>query len=186
MFNTNIKKGILLLSEPFIEDTNFSLTVIYICEHLKDGTIGLIINKQTKFLIGDAIPELDYFEAPLYYGGPVEPETLHFLHTYGNLIEDSLEVSEGLYWNGNFETLKTLISTNQISPENIRFYIGYTGWEQGQLNREIKEKAWIVIDNTHSHIFSTEPQNLWRQILRDSGNDDLRIKSHFPENPQFN
>ena len=166
-------------------DPNFKRTVILLCEHNEEGSFGLVVNRQMDYKIGDAIPDLDFVDAPLFYGGPVEPETLHFLHRYGDIIDNCVKVSEDLYWGGNFEQIKTYFNTRQINPAHIRFYIGYSGWEASQLAGEIKQNSWMVAQSKANYIFAEQSEQLWRSVLQDMGGE-FRVISHFPENPQYN
>ena len=93
-----IKSGNILLSEPFLEDPNFRRTVIFLCEHHKEGTIGFILNKPLDIKISEAMPDLEGFNAPLFFGGPVQTDTMHFLHNLGDMIDDSVEITKGVYW----------------------------------------------------------------------------------------
>ena len=181
------QKGRLLISEPFMGDPYFKRTVVLLCEHdKKTGSFGLVLNRQLDLYLADALPEIADFNAPLYYGGPVEPETLHFLHSYGDLFDDSVEVGKGIYWGGDFEKLKSYMNTRQISPSNIRFYMGYSGWNGTQLTDEMKDSSWIVAPSQAQYIFAQNADQLWRQVLRDMGDDHYRIMSHFPEYPSLN
>ena len=184
---TTISKGQLLISEPFLSDKDFKRSVVLLCEHSKaNGSFGLVINRQLDLKLYNFIPDLQGFESCLYYGGPVEQETLHYLHTYGELLEGSIKVTDGIYRGGDFDQLKTYINTHIISPQNIRFYIGYSGWESDQLDNELQEKSWIQTPAAPKYIFSKDPQKLWRTALRDIGTDDYRIMSHLPEYPSLN
>ena len=135
--------GRVLLAEPFMLDPNFKRSVVMLCEHQDDGTVGFILNKTLELTLPDAIPELPDFKVPIYFGGPVEPDTLHFFHKIETL-EGCQEVMDGVYWGGNFEMLKIIIESGNISPRDIRFFLGYAGWGSGQLTEEMKEKSWIV------------------------------------------
>ena len=127
------KKGCLLIAEPTIlNDMSFNRSVILLTEHSEDGSVGFILNKPLAYSINDLIPEIDT-NFVIYNGGPVEQDNLYFLHNVPELIPDSIEISYGLYWGGNFETTKELINAGKLSKENIRFFLGYSGWETNQL-----------------------------------------------------
>ena len=108
-----IKSGNILLSEPFSEDPNFRRTVVLLCEHHKEGTIGFILNRPLEIDLSEAVPDLEGFRSKLYFGGPVQTDTMHFLHDLGDIIEDSVKVTENVYWGGNFEVAKSLIQQNE-------------------------------------------------------------------------
>lgn len=179
-------KGKLLIAEPFMADENFKRTVILLCAHnKKEGSFGFVLNKEIPHHLGDAIPEFDSFNAKLYYGGPVEPNTLHYLHSYGELLPNSVKLTEDLYWGGDFDILYSLINTKQIDNDKIRFFVGYSGWDAGQLEDEMKTNSWIVADCMAEYIFTDKPDVVWRKVLSDMGGD-YKIMSNFPENPLLN
>ena len=102
--------GNLLLAEPFLKDPNFKRTVVLLCEHNEDGAFGLVLNKKLEFKVDDVLPEFPIENIDLYYGGPVGPDTLHFIHQYGDLIEGSLKRKDDIYWSGNFEQIKLMLA----------------------------------------------------------------------------
>ena len=93
------------------------------------------------------IPGLEGYKLSVYYGGPVQPDTIHFLHQYAD-IPGSLEVLKGVYWGGDFDQIIEMIKTGIISPDKIRFFIGYSGWGNNQLDDEMKEKSWLTVKAT--------------------------------------
>lgn len=180
------KTGRILVAEPFSEDSTFHRTVVLLCEHRKDGTFGLILNKELNLTLTEALPDIQQVgDFPLHYGGPVEPDTLHFLHTLGDQIEDSLEVADGIFWGGDFETMKKLLDLGIATPQNTRFYLGYSGWSEGQLEGEMEYNSWIVSQPDGATIFEMETKKLWRSVLRNMGGD-YRVISNFPEDPSLN
>lgn len=181
------QKGRLLISEPFLLDPNFKRSVILLCEHNEDGSFGLVLNKKLDLTLSEVVPDLDFFDASLYYGGPVEPKsTLHYLHNYGDMIDGSVQLSEGIYWGGDFEQVIRYFNTGQIEPTFIRFFLGYSGWETKQLDDEMDDKSWIVAPAQAKYIFDNESPELWREVLRDLNDDNYRVMSHFPESPSLN
>ena len=119
-------KGILLIANPFLKDPNFSRTVIFICENVMEGTFGFVLNKQFPKNLKELLPDLDMPPLPVYVGGPVQPDSLHFVHQYPDLISGGEEVFDGVYWGGNFESLQIHLKNNSISPDKIRFFIAYS------------------------------------------------------------
>ena len=98
MNSIDVKKGNVLLAEPFMVDTNFKRTAVLLCDHSQtDGTVGFILNRKYKAKVGDLVPELEEFDAPLYLGGPVQRDTLHYIHNVGDILDESQEVGQGVY-----------------------------------------------------------------------------------------
>ncbi len=179
------QKGKLLISEPFLNDPNFKRTIILLIEKNEEGCIGFILNKPTELKLKDAIEDYPDFDSTVYYGGPVQLNTLQFIHKAGDIIEGSMDIGNGLYWGGSFEQLKTLIAEGKVKAEDFRFFIGYSGWGEGQLEDEMKINSWIVADSKIEDIFSEEPDKLWREILKGMGKK-FAILASFPENPSVN
>lgn len=179
------KAGAILLSEPFMHDQNFKRSVVLLCEHQDDGSLGFILNKPIQVKLNDAIEDFPPFDAELHFGGPVQTDTLHYLHNQGEMIEGSIRLNEGLYWGGNFETIKILAATNRIKPTDFKFFVGYSGWGEGQLMAEMETNSWIIVNGHADHIFNHNPENLWKSVLKNMGGRYSMI-SGYPENPQYN
>jgi putative transcriptional regulator len=180
------KKGCLLVAEPTIFNVmSFNRSVILLTEHTKDGSVGFILNKPLSYSINDLISEIDA-NFMVYNGGPVEQNNLYFLHNVPELIPDSVEISYGLYWGGDFETTKNLINEGKISKENIRFFLGYSGWDTNQLDIELEENSWIIVKNElQNKIIAKNSQNFWKEKLNEIGGEYIYF-SNSPENPMLN
>lgn len=168
---TKIKTGNLLLAEPFMLDPNFKRSVILLCDHSReDGTVGFILNKPLDMPLNDLVADFPDFKAQVYFGGPVSTNTIHYVHNLGDILDESVEVGRGLYWGGDFEKLKFLVTSQLIKPGNIRFFVGYTGWSPGQLNQELDYRSWIPAEMDSNYLFKSKPQGLWNQIMYNKGN----------------
>lgn len=178
-------KGTLLIANPFLKDPNFSRTVIFLCENVKEGTFGFVLNKKFPGKLNELIPDLEMPAFPVYTGGPVQPDSLHFLHQYPELITGGVEVFDGVYWGGNFESLQIHLRNNDISPEKIRFFVGYSGWTEGQLDMEMKEDSWITAMATRKLIFETSASETWKESLNVLGGD-YKMMANYPIDPQLN
>ena len=151
MITETLIKGQLLISEPsIIGDLSFNRSVILLADHDKEGSVGFIINKPLKYTINDLIPEVRA-RFKIYNGGPVEQDNLYFIHNIPDLIPNSIEISNGIYWGGDFESTKELINNGTIQKGNIRFFLGYTGWGQNQLEAEMNSNSWIVTSNNYKN-----------------------------------
>lgn len=178
-------KGTLLIANPFLKDPNFSRTVIFLCEHEDNGTFGFVLNKLFSRKLNDLVPELENFDYPVYQGGPVQADTLHFIHQEPELISGGQEIFEGVYWGGNFETLQIRLKNNEIDLDKIRFFIGYSGWGEGQLDEEMKSDSWLTVSATRKLIFNTPPENVWKDSLNHLGGD-YKMMVNYPLDPQLN
>ncbi|MCR8556072.1 YqgE/AlgH family protein [Mucilaginibacter sp. BJC16-A38] len=178
--------GRLLISEPFMTDPNFRRSVIILTEYSEAGAMGFILNHASEFLLGDILPDLSYSEIPVFIGGPVSVNTLHFIHRCPDKIPDGIEIAEGVFWGGEFEVVKELITSYQLNADEIRFFTGYSGWTPKQLDDEIKEDSWIVANQLNiDTIFSQNEETLWREVVIGLGQRYAHI-ANFPENPALN
>jgi putative transcriptional regulator len=178
----SLKRGDILISEPFLHDPNFERSVILICEHNESGTFGLIVNKPTTLTLGDVLESKLNGEERLYLGGPVEQNSLHILHDYAQL-EGAIPIGEGIYWGGDFEHFCTMHLIKQ--SENCRFIAGYSGWGFEQLKDEFKADTWWVFRGHPAVIFETDAQQIWRKLVKSLGGK-FRIFSNYPVNPRLN
>lgn len=181
-----VKKGRLLLAEPFMEDPYFKRSVVLLSEYNKDeGAFGFILNKPLEITVNDAIRDFPEFYAPVYMGGPVQTDSLFYMHTQGEHIENSVKISDNLYWSGNYDQLKEMIKDQLIFPNEIKFFIGYSGWDFEQLQGEIEQESWIISENKHLSIQELNDENLWYSSLQSMGGK-FALLSNFPENPSLN
>lgn len=178
------KKGKVLVSEPFMLDQYFKRSVVYLTEHNEEGTVGFMLNKSLDVEINEVLVDFPKIDAPVYLGGPVQPQNLFYLHNKGNLLNDSVRVDDEVYWNGNFEQLKEAIRQGLITKHDIRFFLGYSGWDGVQLRDELKENSWFVRDVPQKLLFSN-PEDLWKIIVKDSGSR-ISPMADFPEDPNLN
>lgn len=165
-----VDKGTVLLAEPFSLDTNFRRTAVILTEHHQEGSVGFIMNRRMDIDIGDLLNDFPEFKSRVYFGGPVATDSLHFLHNVGDLLEGSVKIRNGVYWGGDFAKLKFLIGSELITPRNIRFYIGYSGWSSGQLQDELSYGSWVLADMHANYLFKSNPDSLWEQIMTNKGN----------------
>ena len=178
--------GKLLISEPFLNDPNFKRSVILMAEHSYEGTLGFVLNQPSLLLLKDLIPDFTEADFPVFIGGPVEVDTIHFIHRCYDKLNSGEEISNGIYWGGNFETLKVLIKNNSIDEDELKFFLGYSGWSSGQLEEEIIENTWIVSDKfTQDIVFSNNEEELWREVIVSLGPRFAHV-SNFPSDPSLN
>ena len=177
--------GDLLISQPYLPDPNFERTVVLICEHDEKGTVGFVLNRRSNSVFSDVIFDAAHFDAPLYVGGPVQHDTLHFVHKDMLEMESGQFLGERLVWGKDFNRLLTLIDTHQIDEKNYRFFVGYSGWSPGQLLEELNAKSWIVYQNKDENlIFDFSSQDLWKKVLREMGGK-YRVISNYPVDPRL-
>jgi len=185
---TSIKprKGNLLVAEPsIIGDLSFNRSVVLLADHSNDGSIGFILNKPLEYSINDLVPEIKS-NFKVYNGGPVEQDNLYFIHKVPELIPDSIEISLGIFWGGDFDKVLELIANNKINEKDIRFFLGYSGWDKDQLENELSSSSWIVLQNSYKQSIIEKPyESFWKEKMIELGGD-YSIWSNAPENPSYN
>jgi len=183
---TKPEKGNLLIAEPsIIGDLSFNRAVILLADHNALGSVGFILNKPLEYNLKDLVDgtESDF---TIYNGGPVEQDNLYFIHKSPELIPNSIEISNGIFWGGDFNVVLNLINNNKISQNDIRFFLGYSGWDEQQLDNELQSNAWLVSENVYSNnIISKSCTSFWREKMIELGGD-YSIWSNAPENPSYN
>jgi len=179
------ERGRLLISEPFLPDPNFERTVVLLCEHNAEGSFGFVLNKPSILKVNEVMEDMVSLDNLVYVGGPVQQDTLHFIHRNVSVI-NAVEIVSNVYWGGDFENLVTLCDTKQLAGGDIRFFLGYSGWGPGQLESELEQDSWIVCDFvTDQLLFDTDPQNMWRKALDNMGGR-FSMYSNYPVDPRLN
>ncbi|UII76081.1 YqgE/AlgH family protein [Flagellimonas sp. HMM57] len=186
MVSLKPKKGKLLVAEPTLTgDVSFNRSVVLLAEHNNEGSVGFILNKPLDYTINDLISEITV-PFKVFNGGPVEQDNLYFIHKVPHLIQDSIEISDGIFWGGDFEKTVELINNKTITAQDIRFFLGYSGWDSSQLDQELSSKSWIVVRNEYeSGILEKSSNAFWKEKMVELGGDYL-LWSNAPENPSLN
>lgn len=179
-------KGLLLVAEPSIfGDASFNRSVVLLAEHSQNGSIGFILNKVLDFTLKELIPELNK-SFKIYNGGPVEQDNLYFIHKVPDLIPESIEIANGIYWGGNFDAVKELILKGLITEKQIRFFLGYSGWDATQLKEELDSNSWIITTHHDAKDIIERPyRSFWKDKMMELGGNYM-LWSNAPENPSYN
>jgi len=178
-------KGQLLLDSGQLSGSFFQHTVVLICQHDAEGAFGLVLNRTTGKNVGDMIvadlPEA-LKECPLFVGGPVQPTALSFLHSDALLPDANVipHLSLGHSLDELVEIGEALSATHKL-----KMFSGYAGWSPGQLENEMKHKAWLTHPASLELVFEIAPAELWRTILRRKGGK-FKLLSQSPEDLSLN
>lgn len=178
-------KGRILIAEPFLPGNYFNRSVILLVAFSDKGAVGFILNKKVDLAVHDILPGFPEFNADVYLGGPVATDSIYFIHKLGKKLPGSIHVLGNLYWGGDFDVLKQQIAAGMISPADIRFFVGYSGWDSGQLEREIKEDSWLVTDVDEETVMKDLHQESWAEFVKKAGTR-YSMWENFPENPALN
>ncbi len=179
-------KGKLLLDGGDLHGSFFHHTVLLICEHNAEGAFGLILNRSAGNKVGDVIvadlPET-LKDSPLFLGGPVQPTALSFLHA-DNFIPDA-SVLPNLDLGHSLDDLLE-VGESFSSHKKIKMFAGYAGWSPGQLENEMKRKAWLAFPASLELVFETPPEQLWQKILKSKGGWKNKLLSQMPDDLSLN
>ena len=181
----SLKGKILVATPDLLSDHIFSQAVIYIIEHIDAGAMGFIINKPLNLNLRDNVKNTTT-KYLVWDGGPVHKENIFFLHNRPDLpiVNDIIDRDLNIYLGSNRPEDFKLIFSNIINPENIKFFLGYSGWDSEQLDREIKEKAWFVYPNL-INIFDANTKNLWKKLIVEINPKNI-IWKNAPQDPSLN
>jgi putative transcriptional regulator len=181
----NIKKGIILIAEPFLKDPQFQRSVVLICQHEQDGTFGISLNKMHKADLSTFMNDLEDSKIPVFDGGPVGRNEIHFLHHYPTQIPGGVHIINGIYWGGDFSIAMSLLKNGHINKDGIRFYLGYAGWGENQLYQEMKENSWLTVLGTKELVFHLHEKEIWANAVKHLGEEFLPI-INYPIDPSLN
>jgi len=178
--------GGFLLSDPFMGDAYFERSVVYLCQYDKDGVFGLVLNNAMELHLSDVLENCPFANYPLFVGGPVAKNQLFFLHNLGMKIAHSLPCGQEVYFSGDFDSLVAFCKHENQTNIKLKFFVGYSGWEEGQLEQEIENHSWIAVNNlSEDLIFATETKDFWKTCM-DAQGAKFKIIARFPKNPNDN
>lgn len=180
-----LQPGTILIADPFLKDPNFLRTTIFLCDHNKEGSFGFVLNRKLDYVVGDLINDLENCNFPVYYGGPVQQNTIHFLHKCPGLISGGERISDNIYWGGEFDELVSLLLQDKLPAHDVRLFLGYSGWGEGQLENEMKEKTWLTTFSSINLVFNTDVNSTWKNALKQLGGEYEQL-IHYPIDPQLN
>lgn len=193
LFNIDIASGMphpgaLLIAEPFLKDEHFAHAVICLVEYSIGGTaMGIVMNRNTAYTLQGLVQGITREkDIPVYCGGPMSCDRLYFVHTLGDIIPDSREITPGLYIGGDFQAMLSYVNSGYPIEGYIRFFIGYSGWSREQLDEELNKRVWAVTEITDSHQLLTSTEDTyWHRAVRHMGKSFRGWRFH-PQNPQAN
>lgn len=178
-------RGRLLVSEPYLADPYFRRTVVLLCAHDSEGSFGFVLNRFIDMDIADLMENMPPINARVSIGGPVQSGNLYYLHTFGTRIDGSAEVMEGVHMGGDFEQLRSLLATDPKLAKHVRFFVGYSGWGQDQLDKELSQRSWLISAADKRRVMNTRLKDLWGDTLRGMGRAYAPL-ANFPEDPALN
>jgi putative transcriptional regulator len=166
-------------------DNYFKRSIVLLTEHNDEGSVGFVLNKPVNMKVNEIMTDLPPVNTVVSLGGPVQTNTLHYIHTLGDIIPGSIKVLDNIYWGGEFDVIKRLLESSSLTNENIRFFLGYSGWQANQLEDELNDNAWVVADIHPDEIMGRMNKVYWNKTLNKLGKK-FQMWANFPENPQMN
>lgn len=179
------QQGHILIAEPFLAGTYFNRSIIILTSYGEKGAVGFILNKKVDYPVEDLFVNFPEFDSEIHIGGPVGTDSIYFIHTLGEVIPGSIHIKDDLYWGGDFEALKLQIKLGLVNQHQVRFFLGYSGWDAGQLEEEINENSWLVADVSQADLMSIDEDEMWAQSVKAIGGK-YSMWENFPENPSLN
>ncbi|MDG1160028.1 MAG: YqgE/AlgH family protein [Flavobacteriales bacterium] len=177
--------GKILIAEPFLADPYFKRSVVLLCEHSDEGSFGFVLNNYIEMDLDQLMDQLPNIDTRISIGGPVKNSNLFYIHSLGNKIENSVPIAEGIYMGGDFDALQHLLKLGKLDRNQIRFFVGYSGWSANQLNEELEQNSWIVGEAAADLLMNTQVEDLWSTILNTMGKDYRRL-TNLPSDPKLN
>ena len=186
--NEHYGKGYFLIANPVLPDPNFSRTVVLLCNHDEHGSFGLVINRPAPISAKEVFEGMGVSGSPtgkLFIGGPVSPSQVFYLCQSKMPLPELDAISDGVYMGMSWELLDNLMMRIEDPKNNIRFYMGYSGWGAGQLAGEMDRLSWLTCEAQSEFIFQENEESIWAYAVKSMGKDyEYLIKA--PVNPQWN
>lgn len=179
------EKGNLLIAEPFMQDPYFKRAVVLLVEETDEGWVGLILNHALDFTLSKVLKDFEAGNHSVFLGGPVRPENLFFLHQMEGLPGKE-EISKDLFWNGDFDLVKDWLIKGKIKTNEIRFFLGYSGWDKDQLQEEINSQSWLIHRLKSKELLQVNADHLWKHAVQSMGLEQTSYFANFPEDPSQN
>lgn len=171
-------RGRLLVATPRLLDPRFVETVILICEHGSEGALGLVLNRTSDLPVAEVLAEWSTTVTRpdvVFFGGPVQPEIAVALADAAHSLDPLAGLDAGM----------VVLDDVAGVPDKLRIFSGYAGWGQGQLEAELEEGSWWLVDADAGDIFTSEPGDLRRTVLRRQ-HDNSAFFAHYPPRPGLN
>ncbi len=179
------KQGNILIAEPFLAGSYFNRSIILLASYSENGAVGFILNKKVDYPVEDLFADFPDFDSEIHIGGPVGTDSVYFIHTLGDTIPGSIHIKGNLYWGGDFESLKLQIKLGLVKRQEVRFFLGYSGWDAGQLEEEINDNSWLVAELPETNLMNIDENLMWVESVRAIGGK-YSMWENYPENPSLN
>lgn len=182
--------GGLLIAQPFLQESYFCHSVVSIIDYLAtEGATGVVMNNRTGYTLDKLLDGIrPGSEVPVYCGGPLGQNRLYFIHNLGaGIVPHARLYSPGLYVGGDFEAIISYINAGYPAEGSVRFFIGYSSWSEGMLEREINEGSWVQapLPQSYDTLLTLSGDAYWHRAVRSLG-DTYRSWRLLPQDPEYN
>ncbi|MNU18648.1 hypothetical protein D3C71_68540 [compost metagenome] len=177
-------KGKILISTPDISGDIFSRSVVLIIDHSESGAFGLILNKKNSKM-SNRFKNFFDFEIEVYDGGPVENDKVFFIIKGKKVTENFTEINDDYYLTEDIELIINAVLQNEISIQDVKIFSGYSGWSPSQLENEVLQKVWTVVDVYNLDYTLPNDHTLWKSIMQNLGGEYL-LWANAPEDISLN
>ncbi|MBD5209941.1 MAG: YqgE/AlgH family protein [Bacteroidales bacterium] len=177
LFNIDIstmspREGSLLVAEPFLSDEHFNHAVISLIDYSPEGSsMGIVMNRTSGYTLGQLVEGFaDDVDIPVYFGGPMSRNRMFYIHRLGDLFNGAVEIMPGLWIGGDYNQVLQYVRDGYPSDDLIRFFIGYSGWDAGQLESEVREHVWAVTNPlSPEQMLRDSDDTYWHKVVRQMG-----------------
>lgn len=186
--NQKYGKGFFLIANPVLPDPNFSRTVVLLCNHDEQGSFGLVINRSAEVRVADAFSNykrLQTFQNKIYIGGPVSQTQVFYLCKSEEPLPGMEVICDNLHLGMDWDALEDVLNVIKDPRQNIRFYLGYSGWGSGQLANEMSQRSWLTCEAKNIFVFGDSEECVWTNVVRSLGKEYTYLL-RAPLNPQWN
>ncbi|CAI2719593.1 YqgE/AlgH family protein [Nitrospina watsonii] len=181
-------KGTFLIANPVLGDPNFSRTVVLLCDHNDEGSFGLVVNRKAGLMASDLFQQAEFltgYDNEVFVGGPVQQSQVFYLVRSPQPIEGLDHICDGIHLGMSWEPLESVYLQLENPAENLRFYMGYSGWGGGQLAGEMEHRSWLTCDAKNDHIFGDPESNIWGRVVQSLGKEYEYLLT-APVDPRMN
>lgn len=193
LFNINVENklpqiGSFLVAEPFLREQYFNHAIILLADYFPGkSAMGIVMNKPTGYMLNELLTSVNFKDdIRVFCGGPLSSDRLFYIHRMPDLISNSTPLGNGLWIGGDFDDICSYIEQGMPCTDNIRFFIGYSGWDAGQLDSELKQKVWASTDIPEDfQALSGEEDHYWHHVVKKMGQNYHGWRFQ-PMNPQDN
>ena len=186
--NDQYGKGFFLIANPVLPDPNFSRTVVLLCNHDEHGSFGLVVNREAELKPAEIFAEIDLlssYRGRVYIGGPVSQSQMFFICRSREPIAELDKICEGVYLGMDWNFLENVLDRIPDPEQNIRFFLGYSGWGAGQLAGEMEQRSWLTCEANEDFVFENNLDHIWPGVVKSMGKE-YEYLIHAPVNPQLN